>query len=227
MEDLCNGVECLQSTVAICRKKGRVPPSPEEGLERLRAWVTQQIGGPEHALAQMILGAVLEYTGLTSDVFRGILNQRLADETGTPVVVLSPIRDPASGVVTVAGVAYLPRQEQHGARGPLAPLVVAIVPANGTVKQEEAGSKARFQAALKRTCAVVRGNVGKGALETTIDGKVGALLGRLPSRWTQEVSTPAQPPPPQLHETRLDLHNLLIKLRKRMAARPASGVVDK
>jgi hypothetical protein len=248
VEDLCNGVECLQSVVAICRKKENIaitepfrqalgamglvakeitPPSPEEGLERLRAWVTQQIRGPEHALAQKILGAVLEYTGLTSHVFRGILNQRLADEIRTPVVVLSPIRGPASGAVTAAGVAYLPRQEQHGARVALAPLVIAIVPVNGTVKQEEVDSKARFQAALKRTCVVVRGNVGKGALETAIDGEVGALLGRLPSRWTQEVPTPVQPPPPPLQDARLDLHIILTKLRTRMTARPASGAVDK
>ena len=45
--------------------------------------------------------------------------------------------------------------------------------------------------------------------------------------WTREVPTPAQPPPPPLQDAaRLDLHNLLTKLRKRMAARPASGAVD-
>ena len=227
VEEVCNVVECLQSAVAVCRKQGRVPPSPEEGPERLRAWVTQQIRGLEHALAHKILGAVLEYMGLTSDVSRGILNQRLADEMGTPVVVLSPSRDPASGVMTVAGVAYLPRQEQQGAREERAPLVIAIVPVNGTVKQEEAGSKARFQAALNRTCTVGRGNVRNVALETAMEGEVGALLGRLPLRWTQMVPTPAQLPPPQLQEAWLDIYHLLTKLRTRMAARPASGAVDK
>jgi len=59
------------------------------------------------------------------------------------------------------------------------------------------------------------------------DAEEGALLDHPPSTWTREVPTPAQPPPPPLQDARLDLHNLLTKLRKQMTARPASGAVDR
>jgi hypothetical protein len=58
------------------------------------------------------------------------------------------------------------------------------------------------------------------------DAEDGALLDHPPSTRSRDVPTPAQSPPPPLQDARLDLLNLLNKLRKRLAARPASGAVD-
>jgi hypothetical protein len=163
-------------------KEGLEVPSTDADLNEWLARVRKDL---DQTLAYLLLDKALEYTGRIGVMLRGVMFLRLAEWYKRSVLIFIPTRDDESGVVSVIGMIYRPRQEQEGA----APLVLVNVPLHGTIelvpnaktKHELALNAVALYKGLDHLCPVVSGKGKGGSVERALLGaEVMALLDSMP-----------------------------------------------